>query len=79
MIAPKNSMPSSEDTATVVSGIVTGLATICVALRFFVRVRTKVGVSWDDWWIFIGLLLTLLTGGLIIWGNSPEMTPIQLW
>lgn len=71
-------MSSSEDTATVVSGIVTGLASICVALRFFVRVRTKVGVSWDDWWIFIGLLLTLLTGGLIIWGNSTRMTLVHL-
>lgn len=62
-------MAADEDTATVVSGIVTGLAALCVALRFFVRVRTKVGVSWDDCWILIGLLLTLATGGLIIWGK----------
>ncbi|KAL8800462.1 MAG: hypothetical protein Q9182_005174 [Xanthomendoza sp. 2 TL-2023] len=38
-------MASSEDTATIVSGIVTGLATLCVALRFFVRIRIKVGVG----------------------------------
>lgn len=52
------------------SGVVTGLATLCVALRFFVRVRIKVRIGWDDWWMLIGLLLTLVTGGVIICGIS---------
>jgi len=52
----------------VASGIVTGLAVMCVALRFYTRIRTKAGIAWDDWWILIGLLTTLLTGGLLLWG-----------
>lgn len=60
---------SSTSTATVVaSGIVTGLATLCVALRFFTRMRTKVGIAWDDWWILVGLLATLLCSALLLWG-----------
>lgn len=59
----------------VASGIVTGLAVICVALRFYTRIRTKAGIAWDDWWILIALLTTLLTGGLLLWGmfaSSPQ-------
>jgi hypothetical protein len=52
----------------VASGVVTGLAAICVALRFYIRIRTKAGIAWDDWWILIGLLTSLLTGGLLLWG-----------
>ena len=66
-------MAGDEDTATVISGVVTGLATVCVALRFFVRVRTRIGVSYDDWGILVGLLLTLTTGGLIIWGEPSQV------
>jgi hypothetical protein len=60
---------TSESSGTMVaSGIVTGLAAICVALRFYTRIRTKAGVAWDDWWILIGLLTALVTGGLLLWG-----------
>ena len=61
--SPNNSM------ATIVaSAVVIGLATICVALRFYARVHTKAGVAWDDWCILIGLLTTLLSGALLLWG-----------
>ena len=53
----------------VASGMVTALAAICVALRFYTRIHVKVGIAWDDWWILVGLLLTLLTGGLLLWGT----------
>jgi len=61
---------SADSTSTsVASGVVTGLATICVALRFYVRIRTKIGLGWDDWMILIGLLTTLLSGALLLWGK----------
>ena len=61
---------SPNSTATMVaSGIVTGLAVVCVALRFYTRCLIKVGVSWDDWWILIALLILLLTGGLLLWST----------
>lgn len=59
-----------DSTATLaVSGVITALATICVALRFFVRLRiSKVRLAWDDWFILIALLVTLLEGGLTLAG-----------
>lgn len=58
-----------DSTSTLaVSASVTGVALICVALRFFVRIRMKVHVGWDDWFILIAMLVTLLEGGLILAG-----------
>lgn len=67
----ETSHASEEDsTATLaVSGVITGLALITVALRFFVRVRMKTRIQWDDWFILIAMLLTLLEGGLILAGT----------
>jgi formate hydrogenlyase subunit 3/multisubunit Na+/H+ antiporter MnhD subunit len=71
-----NEHSASQSTGTMVaSGVVTSLAAICVALRFYVRVHIKAGLAWDDWWILIGLLTTLLTGGLLIWGTLPSNAP----
>ena len=61
--SPVNSMAT-----TVASGVVTGLATICVAPRFYIWMRTKAVVAWDDRWIITGLLSTLLSGALVLWG-----------
>lgn len=58
--------------ATVISRIGIGLAAICVALRFYSRIRIKAGIGWDDWWILIGLLMTFLTGALLLWGASVQ-------
>ncbi|ERF69692.1 hypothetical protein EPUS_03684 [Endocarpon pusillum Z07020] len=63
---------SSSSGTMVASAIVTALATICVALRFYTRIRTKAGIAWDDWWILIGLLTSLLIGGLLLWGSSTD-------
>ncbi|MCJ1246023.1 hypothetical protein MMC30_003227 [Trapelia coarctata] len=65
------SSPTEDSTATLaVSGVVTGLSALCVALRFFVRIRMKVHLGWDDWWCLIGLLSTLVAGALLLAGNS---------
>lgn len=60
----------------VASGIVTGLAAICVALRFYTRIRTKAGIGWDDRWILIALLTTLLTGGILLWGTFAHRSQV---
>lgn len=60
----------SEGTGTLVaSAVITGFAIVAVALRFYVRMRLKVGVAWDDWSIFAGLVLSLITAGLLVWGT----------
>ena len=60
----------AEGTGTLVaSALVIGFAIVAVALRFYVRTRLKVGVAWDDWSIFIGLVLTLITAGLLVWST----------
>ncbi|MCJ1251885.1 hypothetical protein MMC30_009123 [Trapelia coarctata] len=70
-----NHQEEDGSTATLaVSGAITGLATICVALRFFVRIRMKINIAWDDWFILIALLVTLLEGGLILAGNGIDPT-----
>ena len=61
---------STSTATTAASATVTGLALIAVVLRFYVRIRFKAGLAWDDWWILVGLLLTLLTGGLLLWSKS---------
>ena len=58
---------------TVASGIITGIAVICTALRFYVRVHGKAGIAWDDWWILAGLLSYLLTGGLLLYRTLAQV------
>lgn len=64
-----NTSSADSTTTSVASGVVTGLAAICVALRFYVRIRLKAGVGWDDYMILIGLLLTLISGAVLLWGK----------
>ncbi|KAI5859856.1 hypothetical protein GGS23DRAFT_264360 [Durotheca rogersii] len=61
----------------IVSGFVIALAVISVALRFYTRIFTRVGLGPDDWFILISVLATLAVGGLILWGNS--VTPDGPW
>jgi hypothetical protein len=50
------------------SVVVFVLAAFSVALRFYARRLVKAGIASDDWWILAGLLLTLFTGGLLLYG-----------
>lgn len=43
-------------------------AFLVVLLRFYIRIQMKAGVAWDDWWILIGLLMAVLSAGLLLWG-----------
>lgn len=64
--------------STAATSIVFVLAVISVALRFYARRLVKAGIASDDWWILAGLLLTLFTGGLLLYGmlaRAPLMPP----
>lgn len=62
----------SDTAATVVGAVVIVLAVIFVALRFYVRITTHVGLKWDDWLILIAVLLFILTAVLVVWGMMKE-------
>ncbi len=54
---------------TTASTTVAILAFISVALRFYTRRIIKAGYGPDDWWILGGLVLTLTTGGILLYGS----------
>lgn len=39
---------------------------IVVAIRFYTRRHYKTGIAWDDWWILIALLTTILESCLYL-------------
>lgn len=62
--------PHNNSKATTVASIaVFILAVLSVALRFYARRLIKARIGSDDWWILTGLLLTLSTGGLLLYGT----------
>lgn len=61
----------AEQTSTfAVGGFVVVLAIISVVLRIYVRITTRVGLGWDDWFILASVVLTLLTAALLLWGKT---------
>lgn len=68
---------SSGDATLAVSGVVIALAVISVALRFYTRKFTRLGLGGDDWLILVAVIATLLTAVLLLWGNSVD--PDGLW
>ncbi|KUJ17243.1 uncharacterized protein LY89DRAFT_547040, partial [Mollisia scopiformis] len=53
---------------TTASTIVSVLAVISVALRFWTRRLIKAGYGPDDWWILVGLVFMLSTGAILLYG-----------
>ena len=51
--------------STIASGT---LATISVVLRLIVKASTKVGLTFDDYWIVLSLLMYWAYGTVMIWG-----------
>jgi hypothetical protein len=45
------------------------ICTVCVGLRFFTRWFTRVGLKADDWCLFFGYILFLVTSGLLTKGR----------
>ncbi|KAH8592454.1 hypothetical protein B0O99DRAFT_517559 [Bisporella sp. PMI_857] len=58
--------PNDNHNVAILAGTAatTIVATIAVALRFFVRVRIVRSTGWDDWWILASMVLSLV--GMII-------------
>ncbi|KAI1084186.1 hypothetical protein F5B20DRAFT_523998 [Whalleya microplaca] len=79
-IYSSNIMSNPADTAdggdsiatTVVSCVVIGLAVIYIALRFYTRFYTTAGFSWNDWFILIALLSTILAVVLLLWATRVD-------
>jgi ABC-type amino acid transport system permease subunit len=61
-----NDTLSKGSSSMVGAAIVAILAVVFVALRFYARRHYKSGIAWDDWWILIGLVITLLEGALLL-------------
>ncbi|SPQ21895.1 dfda39f6-a5c8-46ae-bf19-02b514ffa04e [Thermothielavioides terrestris] len=70
--APSSTDDGSGDATLGVSGLVIALAVISVALRFYTRIFTRLGLGWDDWLIFAAVIFTLATAVLLLWGNSVD-------
>ena len=51
--------------STLASG---ALATISVVLRLIVKASTKAGLTFDDYWIVLSLLMYWAYGTVMIWG-----------
>ncbi|KAI1768873.1 hypothetical protein GGR53DRAFT_476174 [Hypoxylon sp. FL1150] len=54
-------MGANVDVRTAVGGVVSVLAIIFVALRFYSRHFTQTGYGWDDWMILLALLTIIAT------------------
>lgn len=62
-------IPEPARSTIIVSTIILFIAWIAVALRFYVRWITKVGIASDDWWILVGILLAFITGTTYLYGT----------
>lgn len=61
---------SAQSQATTTSStVVVVLAVVAVILRFVTRKINKAGIGPDDWWILVGLLFFIITGGLLLYGK----------
>lgn len=56
---------SNEDATTAAGATMIALSVIVVVCRFYMRLKLKSGLKWDDWFILISLL-TLITAGVLV-------------
>ena len=62
-------MPDLDFFSLVTPFVTIGLAVLCVALRFYTRIKLKGGIAFDDWTILFGLIVLLVFYGIWIWGE----------
>jgi hypothetical protein len=65
-------IPEPARTTIIVSTIILFIAWVAVALRFYIRWVTKLGIAADDWWILAGIILSFITGTTYLYGISPS-------
>lgn len=63
-------MASNEDATTAAGATMIALSVIVVACRFYMRLKLKSGLKWDDWFILISLLSLITAGVLVVAGMS---------
>lgn len=61
-------MASNEDATTAAGATMIALSVIVVACRFYMRLKLKSGLKWDDWFILISLLSLITAGVLVVAG-----------
>ncbi|KAI8959583.1 hypothetical protein F5Y11DRAFT_359093 [Daldinia sp. FL1419] len=72
-MAPVSAPSESDgDVTLAVSGVIIALATMSVALRFYTRKFTRLGLKADDWLIMAAVVAALATAALLLWGNSVD-------
>ena len=64
---------NEDDTSatTAVGALVIVLAVMSVALRFYTRYFTRAGFGWDDWFILLALIATIVTDVLVLVCSYP--------
>lgn len=60
---------SNEDATTAAGASMIALSVIVVACRFYMRLKLKSGLKWDDWFILISLLSLITAGVLVVAGT----------
>lgn len=60
---------SNEDATTAAGATMIALSVIVVACRFYMRLKLKSGLKWDDWFILISLLSLITAGVLVVAGT----------
>lgn len=63
-------MASNEDATTAAGATMIALSVIVVACRFYMRLKLKSGLKWDDWFILISLISLITAGVLVVAGMS---------
>ncbi|KAI1103380.1 hypothetical protein F4804DRAFT_232088 [Jackrogersella minutella] len=60
-----------------VGGIAIVLNVISVALRFYTRIFTGMGLGHDDWLIFVGAVMTVVITALVFQGSTNDTDGVQ--
>lgn len=69
---------SNEDATTAAGATMIALSVIVVVCRFYMRLKLKSGLKWDDWFILISLL-TLITAGVLVVAGTFVSFSHSLW
>ncbi|KAI3395067.1 hypothetical protein diail_1824 [Diaporthe ilicicola] len=66
-----------EDTTTAAGATMIALSVIVVVCRFYIRLKLKSGLKWDDWFILISLTSIITAGVLVVAASTVD--PDSAW